>query len=495
MKTTLERLGDTTVKLTVEVEPERVSKAFDEAARDISQQVEIRGFRKGKAPRRLIEARLGKGVIAQHAMEESLSAFYAEAVREEHLAPVAPPEIDVQTFTEDEGCAFEATVEVRPQIDLPDHEGIEVTFPEWDVTDEEVRDRLDDMRQRFAELEEVDRPAAVGDYVTIDLSVFKDGEPIEGAAAEDAFYEVGSGGVTPRLDEELAGAATGHILNYTDQLPDTYPEHGGEEVEFRVLVKDVRAKTLPALDDDFAATASEFDTLADLEDDVRRSLRQRRYANASQELRGRVLEAYLALVDVPLPEAMVRAEVEGRLEQLQRQADQYGVELEQLLEMYGTDLDDHRDQLEDQAAQAVKAQLVLEALAEQEGLTVDSDDLETELMRHASRHRIEPSQLAQLLQEQGTIGALVGDVIRRKALDLLVDAARIEGQPSEELRRELLGEPAEASAADPGASVVPHAPSLGGEQAPEEIEREPVDVDPESPAVVVEGAARDVADQ
>ncbi|HEX2029398.1 MAG TPA: trigger factor [Nitriliruptorales bacterium] len=461
MKTTLEQLEPTRVKLTVEVEPDRVTHAFDDAAHHLAQQVQIKGFRKGKAPRRLLEARLGKDAILQHAVEEWLGRFYAEAVRQEDLSPVAPPEIDLETFTEDEGCVFAATVEIRPEVELPDHTGIQMTFPDWDVTDEQVREQVEALRERFAELEVVERPAARGDFVTIDLLVFQHGEPLESATAEDALYEVGSGGVTPELDEQLPGAATGHILNYTDRLPDGYPEHGGEEVEFRVLVKDVRAKRLPDLDDDFAATASEFDSLEELQHDIRRGLRSRRLSHARQELRARVLEAYLALVDVPLPEAMVTDEVEGRLARMRRQAEQYGVELDQLLQMQGTDLDTARRELEEQARQAVKAQLVLEALAREVGLTVEPGDLDREVRRHAADHGIEPAQLAQVISEQGSVGVLVGDVARRKALDLLVEAAEVEGAPSDDVLEELGLAPSTSPDDD---SIPPAEPAEGAAQ-------------------------------
>jgi trigger factor len=456
MKTTLERLEPTRVKLTVEVEPKRVSKAFDAAARDLSKSVDIKGFRRGKVPRRVLEARFGKDLIIQQALEGSVSRYYAEALEHEEVVPVAPPEIDLQTFTEEEGCAFEATVDVRPEIEPPDHRGIHVTFPEWEVTDEEVRQQLDQMRERFAELEEVDRPARRGDYVTIDLSVARNGAPIEEATAEDALYEVGSGGVTPKLDEELAGAAPGHILKYTDELPPDYPEHGGEEVEFTVLVKDVRGKQLPDLDDDFAATASEFDTLGELEEDIRATLRRRRLSTARQELRGRVLEAYLALADVPLPEKMVEAERDGRLDQLRRQAEQYGLELEQLLQMQGTDLEKVTADVEEQAESTVKGQLVLEALAEQEGIQVESTDLEQEIRRHAANQDVDPATLARVINEQGSVGVLIGDVVRRKALDLIVDAAEVEDAPSDQELAEL-GFGPEPAATDAAAGPGPAA--------------------------------------
>lgn len=461
MKTSHERLDDTKVKLTVEVEPERVKRAFDEAARHLAQGVQLKGFRKGKVPRKVLEAHVGKGAIAQHAMEDHLSAFYAEALETEELRPVAPPEIDLKEFSEEEGATFEATLEIRPEIELPPYEGIDVTFPEWEVTEDEVRAQLDQLRDRFAELEEVDRPAAIGDYVTIDLTVAKDGEPIEDATAEDALYEVGSGGVTPELDEQLPGAVAGQTCTYTDTLPEGYPEHGGEEVEFTVVVKDVRAKQLPELDDDFAATASEFDTFAELEDDIRRNLGRRKLGNARAELRSRILEAYLALVDVPLPEAMVESEIEARIGQVERQAERYGIDAGQLLEMQGTDMDTYRAHAEEQAQTTVKAQLVLEALASEVGVEVEPGDIEVEIQRHAMNQGVEPGVIARAINEQGSVGVLVGDVVRRKALDTLVAAAEVVDEPSDEVIAEL-----EAPEAPVAEDVEPHEPDLGGDAEP-----------------------------
>ncbi len=446
MKTTLERLEPTKVKLTVEVEPERVVKAFDLAARELAKTVNVPGFRRGKVPRRVLEARIGKGPILQHAMEDAVGRFYAEAIETESVAVVAPPEIDLQQFTEEEGCAFEATVEVRPEIELPPHEGISVSFPEWEVSEEEVQQQLADLRERFAELEDVDRPARFGDYVTIDLAVARSGKPIERASAEDALYEVGSGGVTPKLDEKLVGAAAGETATYVDNLPDDYPEHGGKPAEFTVHVKDVREKHLPDLDDEFAAVASEFDTLAELEGDTRRNLQRRKLIQAQQELRARILEAYLATVEVALPESMVQGEKEGRLQQLREQATQYGLELEQALEMQGRTLEQVSSELEEQARSAVKSQLVLEALAGELGIGVTSADLEREMTRHALQHGMKPRDVARVVSERGTVGVLVADVIRRKALEALVAAADVKHAPPPDLLVELGLAPGEEQA-------------------------------------------------
>lgn len=475
MKTSLEQLEPTKVKLTVEVEPARVQRAFDQAARHLSQDIQLPGFRKGKVPRRLLESKIGKGAIAQHAMEDFLGEFYAEAVQTEDVRPVAPPELDLQHFDEEDGCAFEATIQVRPEIELPDHEGISVTFPDHEVTDADVEEQLEQMRERFAEVEEVDRAARRGDYVTIDLTVRKEGEVIEDATAEDAMYEVGSGGVTPKLDEELPGSVAGQTLTYVDELPEDYPEYGGQKVEFTVEIKDVRAKELPPLDDDFAMTASEFDTIDELREDIRRNLRQRRMGEARQTLRSQILEAYLALVDVPLPEAMVEDEAESRLQQIRDQAEQYGLSFEELVEMQGGDPEELTANIHEQSAESVKARLVLEALAEQLDIEAEVPDLEQEIMRHAYQRNVDPSELARAIDEQGSMGVLAGDVIRRKTLDLLVEAAEVEGAPSREALIELGFEQPDEDEELPGeaaADAEPHPPEMEGEEPPVAAEDE-----------------------
>ena len=437
MKTTVETIDPVTVKLTVEVEPARVKKAFDVAAKELAKQVSLPGFRPGKAPRKLLEQRLGSGVIAQQAMEDSLSDYYAEALEAEELAPVAQPEVDVQSFDESEGCTFTAQVEVRPEFDAPDHTGIQVAFPQWDVDDEDVDAQLEQLRERFAEVDEVERPAQTGDYVTLDLKVVVDGEELTDSNVEDALYEVGSQGVTPKLDEELVDRMADDEFTYTDNLPDEFPDHGGEEAEFHVTVKDVRAKTLPDLDDDFAATASEFDTIDELRADVRNNLLRRRVQEARHQVRGDVLEAYLATVDIPLPPAMVDDEVDQRRHQLEHQAEQYGMTLDDLFAADDTDAEAWEADAREHATTSVKARLVLDRLAEQLEVQVEPQDVNDEIVRHATQMGVDPNQVAQVIQQQGTLPALIGDIVRRKALDAIMDAATLDGGPSDDVLREL----------------------------------------------------------
>jgi trigger factor len=437
VKTSVETLEPTKVKLTVEVEPKRVKQAFDRAARQLAKQVALPGFRPGKAPRRLLEQRFGDGVIAQTAMEDSLSDFYVEALQETELDVVSQPEVDVETFDEQEGCTFTATVEVRPTFDPPDHEGIDVTFPDWDVDDEEIDTQLEQLRERFAEVDEVEREAATGDLVTLSLRVEVDGNELESANVEDALYEIGSQGVTPKLDEELVGRSAGDELTYEDVLPEGYPEHGGEQATFHVTVKDVREKTLPELDDDFAATASGFDSIDELRKDVRDSLLRRKVEQAQHDLRGRILEAYLARVDVPLPEAMVEADKEARMSQLEAQAQRFGVEVDDLLQMEDTSREDFESNAQQQSEQTVKAQLVLDALSRKLEVGVDPSDIDQEIVRHAQASGVAPQEVARIVQEQGSLPALLGDVLRRKAIDAIVAAANVDGGPSDEVLIEL----------------------------------------------------------
>ncbi len=446
MKTTVETVDETTVKLTVEVEPERIRAAFNEAAQHIAKDIQLPGFRKGKVPRKLLEARIGKDAIKAHAVEDSLGEFYVEAIREHEISPVTQPEIDLDTFDEADGAKFTATVEVVPTFEVPEHEGISVTFPEWDVSDDDVNERLQELRERFAEVDVVERAAKRGDYVTLDLKLEVDGTELEDAAVEDAMYEVGSGGVTPKLDEELEGVVGSSDLTYTDTLPEDYPEHGGKEATFHVTVKDVREKTLPALDDDFAMTASEFDTIDELRKDIRNSLLRRNIMTAQTELRNRIMEAYLALVDVPLPKKMVENDIEHRVGQVEQQAEQIDMEADDLLQMQGMTMEEYRNQVSLQSEQTVKAQLVLDGLAKKLEVEVTEDDLNAEVMRHARARNADPQALARQIVQQGTLGILAGDVARRKAIDTVVAAAQVDGGPDTDVLIELGLEDAPADA-------------------------------------------------
>jgi len=438
MKTSVETIDATSVRLTAEIEPDEVRKAFNEAAKHVARDLTIPGFRKGKVPRKVLEQHVGKGAIAQHAMDDHLGDWYLAAVQQEQLAVVSQPELDLKNFDETEGATFEATVQVRPEFDPPNHEGLSLAYPDWDVTDDVIDDEIEALRHRFAEVDETDRAVeGPGDYVTLDLDVEIDGAALASAHVEDALYEVGSGGVTPKLDQELVGKAAGDTFTYIDNLPDEYPEHPGEEVTFSVTVKDVREKFLPDVDDDLAQTASEFETLDELRNDIRDQALRRAIVTADHEFRGRIVEAYLANIDIPLPPAMVQERIDNRMHDLEHQAERVGVDVDELFEQSDTTREEFETTAREQAAQSVKAQLVLDALAQKLEITLENHDLDQEIMRHALNSGLRPEQVAKLIAEQGSIGSLVGDVLRRKAIDRIVEAADVDGKPSDEVLIEL----------------------------------------------------------
>jgi trigger factor len=452
VKTSVERVDDTTVKLSVTVEADRVTKAIDEAARHLAGEVKIPGFRPGKAPRRVLESRLGKETIVQEAVRESLPAFYTEAAREAELDVVGPPEFDVDTFADGQDATFSATVEVRPEVGVPDFAGLQVPHPEWEVTDEELDQQLDGMRERFAELETVKRPIQVGDHVRVTVNGSRNGEPVPDASADDVLYEVSdpedSGS---ELDRNLVGAEAGAILKFNDVLGADYGELAGEELSFTAIVKEVKARKLPDLDDEFAVTASEFDTIDELRDDLRTQLQQQKTAYARQALRGRVVEAVCEQVEVPLPNAMIQQEVRYRLNMLAQQAQQYGLELEQYLEAAGADLQQLLGQFEDEAKQTVKAQLVVDAIGRDAGIEIKQEDLGEEVARQSARMGRSPEEIAQIMTHPENIGALISDTFRRKSIDHILAQVQVLSAPPED-EPAPAAEPApeeETSAADP----------------------------------------------
>ena len=453
--TDVERIDDVTVKLTVEAAPERVRAAFDRAARSLARDISVPGFRKGKAPRRVIEQRVGTAAIAQTAMDEALQEFFVEALRTTELDTVARPQVDVERFDESEGCAFTVTVEVRPEVVLADHRGITVTHPEWQVPDADVDSQLDRLREQFAEVEVVERAAAAGDLITIDLRLAVDGVEIESARVDGALYEVGSGGVTPELDRRALGASAGDVLEYEDELPAGYPEHGGANAAFTVTVTDVREKRLPELDDDFADTAGGFDSMADMRADIADSLLRRRVLEGRHELRGVVTEAFVALHDVPVPPAMLAESVAERIERMSLEAEQLGGTLDELLALDGTSREDWEARLGDQMTTMLRAQIVLDALARSLELTVQAADLDQEFARLAAEHRTDPRRIAALVRDQGTLPVLVGDVLRRKAIDTVLDAAEVTGGPDEATLQRLGLAPADPEPEDDEAAGAP----------------------------------------
>lgn len=435
MQSTVEESGRHTVVLTVEVPPEEFARDLDRAYRRIGQQIKVPGFRKGHVPRRIIDAQVGRDAVMQEFIEDALPQYYSNAVREHELAPIADPEISLEKSNEGEPLVFSATVEVRPRLHLDGwREDIaNVERPDPTVTDADVDQFVDRLRDRFAEVEAVGRSARRGDFVLADIRGTVHGEEIPELTLPDQLYEVGSGQIVPKLDEEIENTTAGQILKFNAVLPERFGERMGEEVTFQVLVKEVKTKRLPAADDEFAKMASEFETLQELRDDLREKLGEAKAAEARGELRDRLLQALVDRVDVELPERLVDHETEHRVEEATRRAERAGLTLDQVLETQGWDELRFRGDARAHATRAIRSDLVLEAVARQEGITVSAEEIAAAVQDLAQALGRDPKEVARTIERTGQVTSLAGDIIRSKALDLLVEAAEgPEGVTSEE---------------------------------------------------------------
>jgi trigger factor len=433
MQSTLEETDRHTVRLTVEVPPTELDKDLARAYRAVAQQVRIPGFRKGKVPRKVIDAQIGRDTVIGEFLEAAVPQYYREALREHDLAPIADPDLDLQDVEEGKPFVFTATVQVRPRLkmDREEYVGIEVDRSEVEVTDGDVDRLLDSLRERFAELEPVGRPAREGDYVTIDLRAHVHNEEIPEATRPDYLYEIGSGEFGPELDRELTGKRPGEILRFNATLGERLGERAGTEVSFQVLIKDVKGKRLPEADDAFAKTASEFDTLVELRDNLREQLRANRERAADAEVRDRALAAMIAAVDVDLPEALVDEEIEHRVTHARERAERSGSTLEEVLASQGWDELRFRSDARDHAVRAIKADLALEAVARSEDLQVTAEEIGEEIRKLAAVLGRDPQDLARSLDRSGQVVSLAGDIIRSKALDFLVEHADVRSEATE----------------------------------------------------------------
>ena len=436
MRSTVEPLEGNKVKLSVEVDEQEFDKAIDAAFRKIAREVRIPGFRPGKAPRRLLEQRLGGDYARQEALRDSLPTYYLQAVRENDVDVIAPPEIDITSGEEAGAVAFDAVVEVRPRITVPGYSGLQVTIPNPEVTDDEVDRQIDRLRNNFAELSAVDRPAQNGDHVTIDLTGSKEkgGEPIEGLTATDFLYEVGSGSVLDELDDQIRTAKVGDILEFTA----TVPTAGEEPVHFRVLVKEIKEKILPDVTDEWASEASEFETVDELKDDIRTRLGAVKKLQAQMALRDAVVDELVKLVEEEPPEALVGAELERRIHDFGHRLEHQGVDLAQYLEATGTSQEDLLAQLRQTAVSAVKADLALRAVTEAEGIEVTDDDVEREIERLAERAGQKPPKVRQQLQRAEQLPAVRSDIGKGKALEWLVEHVELVDEAGNPIERSAL---------------------------------------------------------
>jgi trigger factor len=412
------------VRINVVVEPDELRPAIDRTARRLSREVRVPGFRKGKVPRQVIEARIGRDALLAEAIEhEAVPEFYAKAIEELGVQPLSRARVEPPDYTDGEPLEFSATFDVKPELDLPPYRGIQVERPALEVTDEHVDAQLERLRERFAQLEVIGRPLANGDFAQIDLRATHHTTEIPELTRTDFLYEVGSGTAVPELDTQLEGKRKGDILKFNATLPEEAGEElGGREVTFSVLVKEAKAKVLPKLDDDFAQEASEFDTLDELRDDLRQRLEAAAEAQRASELETRVLQTYLDQVEVPLPESLVHDELHYRANRFAQQLTRMGANLEQYLQAIEQTAEDVEADLRAQSERAVKAQLVLEAVANAEGLEASDEEVDAELRRQAEQVGRTPEEVRKALGD-GRVGVISGDILRSKALAFMVEHA------------------------------------------------------------------------
>ena len=435
MQTTVETTDKHTVKLTIEVPVEEFDKDLDRTYRAIGNSIKVPGFRKGKIPKQIIDTQVGEEVVLEEFVQLQVPTYFRKAVGEEDLAPITDPDVDVEQLERGKPFIFTATVEVRPRLALTaaDYEGLTVLRPSVTVAESDIDEYIDRLRERFSELEPAERPIQDGDFATVDVKAEVGGEPLDEAARTDYLYFVGSGEFGEQLDKDLAGKKPGDIVTTSEPLPERFEDKAGKMVTFTVLVKDVKARKLPEADDGFAKTASEFDTLADLRDDLRERLGELKEREATKVIRDRALEAMVEKVDEDIPESLVEDETNHRVTHAGERAAQMGISLEQMLEIQGWDMDRLREDSRDHAVRAIKADLALEGVARAAELEVTAEEIGAEINVLAQAYGRDPKEFAKQLDRSGQIVTLAGDIIRTKALDLLVEHADIkdEAEPAE----------------------------------------------------------------
>ncbi len=458
MKSTLEPAEGNKVKLSIEVPADEFEKQVDAAFRRIAREVRVPGFRPGKAPRRLLEARLGTDAARSDALQHAVPEYYSEAVQEHEVDVIAPPEIDITSGEESGGVAFDALVEVRPQINLGGYDSLRITVDSPEASDEELTDRIDRLRENFAELQSVDRRAIDGDNVSIDIAGTQAGEPQAGLTTEDYLYEVGSGSVVPELDDNLRGSKPGDILQFTADHPD--PDE--DPIDFRVLVKDVKAKILPEPDDSWAKEASEFDTLDELRADLAKRLGVVKKVQTQMALQQRTADALADLVSEEVPEALVNAEMQQRLEQFAMRLQSQGITIEQWLEASGQDQEAFVQELRETAAQGAKVDLALRALADAEALDVDDDELDAEFASVATRVGQKPANVRKEFERNRQVSLVRSDLRKRKALEWLIEHVEIvdeQGNPIDRSALHVEEEVDEEPSAEHGGAPDPSTPT------------------------------------
>ena len=414
MKSTVETLSPTRVKLAIEVPFDELKPSLQKAYREIGAQVQVPGFRRGKIPSAVIDQRVGRGAVLNEAVQEAIPQQILAAVREHDVKTLGRPEVEITEFADNAPLKFTAEVDVRPEITVPDLSTISVTVPAVEIGDNEIDEQINGLRERFATLKTVERPAAENDYVQLDLNASVDGEEVPGGSATNISHEVGSKQLLPGLDEVLVGLSAGDDANFTTQL--VGGDFAGRDAEVKVSVRSVKDKQLPEIDDEFAQLASEFDTLGELRDDLRERLSRVKKVEQIYAARDEALKQLVEAAEIPAPEGVVKDEVEGRKQAMTDQLERIGATLQDYLSSEDKTEEQIDEELTEAAQEGVRIQLLLDTIADAEDVQVSDDEFGHEIVHRAQRAQMQPQQYYDQLVQSGAAAAVFGDVRRGKAL-------------------------------------------------------------------------------
>ncbi|MGV3245627.1 MULTISPECIES: trigger factor [Rothia] len=411
MKTAVEKINPTLAKIEVEVPFAEFKTYLDRTYKSLANQISVPGFRKGKTPKALIDQRAGFDFVVENALNDALNSYYSQALAENELTPLAQPELDIVSKPEEGNreADVKLTIEVtvRPEIELPDYSGIKVEVASVEVTEEDEQKALDALRGRFGTLKAVDRPAADEDFLTINIAAEIDGEEVD--AANDLSYQVGSGTMLDGLDEAVLGLSAGEDATFVTKLAGG--EHAGEEATVKVEVTAVKERELPEADDDFAQLASEFDTIAELKEDLKKQAADSKVAEQGAEARDKVLDALVELVEIPVPEKVIE-------DQLAQHFNAPGQDDDH-------DTEEHRAEVRENTERAFKNEIILDAIAEKEEVSVEQAELIDYIITMSQQYGMDPNQFAQMLDGSGQSGMIVGEVRRSKALAAVLAQAEV----------------------------------------------------------------------
>ena len=425
MKVTVENGENQQVTLTIEVEAAEVNKAVEQACKRLANRVSIPGFRKGKAPRMIVERHVGKDAVLQEAFDIVAPKALSKAFDEQKIDPVTRPSVDIETLEEGKDLVFKATVTPRPEVKLGDYKGLNVPKNEVNITDEDVEKQLKTFQDRQGKLVDAPEGAEVkdGDFTTLDFKGFVDGEAFDGGEGKDYPLQIGSNSFIPGFEDQLVGAKIGEERDVYVKFPEEYhaKELAGKDATFKCTIRSIKTKELPAIDDELAKKVSKFETLDELKADIRKNLEENAERTAENDQKSAAIEMATNNITVDIPAVMIDNRVTAMIQEMAMRLEQQGLKLEQYLQYAGTDIAKLREQYRETAEKNVKTDLMLEEVAKAEDIKVEAKDLDEEVAAMAAAYGATPQQVQKIIKEQGRIGDLAASVLRKKTAQFIID--------------------------------------------------------------------------